>query len=205
MVIHPFVKVDEVDAILDSLAPEFADRPRVEELNKLGPGPILRRAVLRRGMWFNWGFWTAIAAGIGWGITLHFLDTSVTGLSAQRMATALTHVNIAFGVVMALCAIAIVVGVVHAVLWARGSGYAWNQRYVVLRNDGLSTSYVAIPRSKVQSGNTRSNPFQRAKNLATVVAVTAAGTRATSASLIDLPVEKAEAFIDWLKPRHERS
>ena len=50
LVIHPFVKLDRVDEIIDGLMPEYADRPHREECTSL-PKPALRRALLRRCIW----------------------------------------------------------------------------------------------------------------------------------------------------------
>ena len=201
LVVHPFVKLRDVDAILDNLAPELVGRPRVETLQKLPP-VVMRRALLRNCVWFNWAFWTAIVAIVARAVALHFLPSMLGHPTAASMAAASAWIDTAFWSVIAVCVVYTVLAAVHATLWARGSGYAWNRNFVVLRNDGLYTSYIAIPRTKVQSGNTRSNPFQRRLNLATVVATTAAGTSLTATRLLDLPTEQADAFIDWLKPGH---
>ena len=104
-------------------------------------------------------------------------------------------------IVIVLCAAVTVARGVGAVLWARHSGYAWNMRYLLLHNDGLSTAQSVVPRQKIQAGATRSNPFQRRLSLATLQAVTAAGTRATTVRLVDVPAEQCAAYLDWVKPR----
>ena len=201
LVVHPFVKLDRVDEILDGLAPEFADRPHRVDCAPL-PKPAMRRAVLRRCIWYNWALWVAVAIGICWAIIGGFANAG--GL---RFATAAAHSQYnsfmagSLVIVIVLCAVITIARCAGAVLWARHSGYTWNARYLLLHNDGLSTAQSVVPRQKIQAGATRTNPFQRRLSLATLQAVTAAGTRSTTARLIDVPAETGIAYLDWVKPR----
>ena len=201
LVIHPFVKIDRVDEILDGLVPEFADRPRSADCAPL-PKPALRRAILRRCVWYNWMLWIAVAIGICWAI-IGALASS--GAIRFASAAAFAHYdNFMVGsliVVIVLCAVITVARGVGAVLWARHSGYVWNRNYLLLHNDGLATGRSVVPRQKIQAGAIRSNPFQRRLSLATLQAVTAAGTRATTARLVDVPAEACFEYLDWVKPR----
>ena len=104
-------------------------------------------------------------------------------------------------IVIGVCAVVTVCRGVSAVLWAKHSGQVWNDRYLLVYNDGLSTAESVIPRQKIQAAATRSNPFQRRLSLTTLQAVTAAGTRSTIARLIDVPAETGAAYLDWVKPR----
>ena len=201
LVIHPFVKIDRVDEIMDGLVPEFADRPRRADCAPL-PAPALRRALLRRCLWYNWALWTAVVIGVCWMIIGAFATSGDI-----RFASAIAYVQYnrfmagSLIAVVAICAVITVARGVGAVLWARHSGYAWNKRYLLLYNDGLSTGQSVIPRQKIQAGATRSNPFQRRLSLATLQAVTAAGTHATTARLVDVPVDACSDYLDWVKPR----
>lgn len=201
LVIHPFVKVDRVDEIIDGLAPELADRPRHVERASL-PKPALRRALLRRCVWFNWALWATVAIGICWAALMLAVDNG-----AIRFSTAAAQAQYgrfmagSLAAVIVICVIVTVARGVSAVLWARHSGYVWNRSYLLVHNDGLSTSTSIIPRQKIQSASTRSNPFQRRLSLTTLRAVTAAGTRSTTTRLVDVPADQAAAYLDWLKPR----
>lgn len=192
LVVHPFVKIDRVDEIIDGLAPELHDRPRIEELTKL-PAPAFRRSILRRCIWYNVGLYTLIALGI--------LVVLVNGTPGGIPVTAARGFYGAVGIVAALCVVYTIGRAVGAVFWARGSGYTWNRNYLMLLNDGLSVERVIIPRQKIQSGSTRNNPFQRRLSLTGIAAMTAAGTRSTSVKLIDVPNEVGTAYLEWLKPR----
>ena len=194
LVIHPFVKIDRVDEVLDGLVPEMSDRPRVEDLASL-PAPALRRSILRRCVWYNAGLYTLIALGV--------FVVLVNGTRPELMPVNVLAVLHAIAALIAvLCVAYTVARAFGAVLWAKNSGYTWNRNYVMLHNDGLSVERAIIPRQKIQSGSTRSNPFQRRLALTGMSAVTAAGTRSTSATLIDIPAEAGAAYLDWLKPRH---
>ena len=193
LVVHPFVKIDRVDEIIDGLAPELNDRPRIEELAKL-PSPAFRRSILRRCIWYNVGLYVLIALGI----LVVLVNSTPGGISA----TAARGFYGMVGIVAAICIVYTIGRAVGAVFWARGSGYTWNRSYLMLFNDGLSVERVIIPRQKIQSGSTRSNPFQRRLSLTGIAAMTAAGTRSTSVKLIDVPDEVGDAYLEWLKPRH---
>ena len=202
LVVHPFVKLDRVDDIIDGLAPEFADRPRRVDCTPL-PKPAFRRAILRRCVWYNWALWIAVAIGICWAII-----GALVNAGEIRFANAVAYAQYdafmagSLAIVIVVCAAITAARCVGAVLWARHSGYAWNHRYLLLCNDGLSTAQSVVPRQKIQAGATRSNPFQRRLALVTLQAITAAGTRSTTARLVDVPSEAADAYLDWVKPRH---
>jgi len=201
LVIHPFVKIDRVDEIIDGLAPEFGDRPRRVECQPL-PRAALRRAVLRRCVWYNWMLWIAVLVGVCWGTI-----GALVNAGAVRFASAASYAQYgefmmgSLALVIALTVAFVAVRAVSAVLWAKRSGYTWNSRYLLFWNDGLSASGSIVPRQKVQSAATRSNPFQRRLSLVTMQAVTAAGTRNTTVRIIDAPAEVGEAYLDWAKPR----
>ena len=199
LVIHPFVKIDRVDEILDALVPELADRPRHADLKPL-PRVALRRAVLRRCIWYNWTLWVTIAIAACWGVMAYLV--SINAISFNDAASQANYISFLRGsliVVVCICAALTAIFAAGAVLWARHSGYTWNRRFLVLYNDGLSTAQSTIPRRKIQSGTTRDNPFQRRLHLTSLIAVTAAGTHSTTAHLIDVPSDDGAAYLEWLK------
>lgn len=201
LVIHPFVKLDRVDEILDGLVPEFADRPRRTDGATL-PKPALRRALLRRCLWFNGAFWVFAFVAVFWGILAACINAGLFEFAdAASRAQYESFMAGSIALVAVFC-VALTVGRgLGAVLWARHSSYAWNDRYLYLHNDGLFTGDSVIPRQKIQAGALRSNPFQRRLSLATLQAVTAAGTHNTVAKLVDVPAEAVDAYLDWVKPR----
>ena len=174
------------------LLPEFADLPSGDELSGL-PSVALRRSILRRCVWYNVRLYCLAAVGVA-----AILLSGVPGGIPARASSALMW---SLAAVAVCCVVNTVLQAFGAVLWARKSGYAWNRGYLMLHNDGISVARVVVPRQKIQSGSTRSNPFQRRLSLTGIVAVTAAGTRSTSSSLIDVPEEVGAAYLDWLKPR----
>ena len=201
LVIHPFVKLDRVDEILDGLAPEFVDRPRRVDCAPL-PKSALRRAMLRRCVWYNWALWVAVAICVCWAVIGAFVtsgDIRFASVAAYDQYDKFMVGSLI--VVIAACAVITIARGVGAWLWARHSGYVWNRSYLLLHNDGLSTGQSIVPRQKIQAGATRSNPFQRRLSLATLQAVTAAGTRATTAHLVDVPADVCFDYLDWVKPR----
>ncbi len=197
LVIHPFLEVKLLNELLDGLLPEFADRPRMDARKPVAP-VALRRALLRQCLWTNWALWCGIVCIIV--LCLMVFGALEGGIVSLSMLMSFQFFARAAIVVLcvAIVACTVIIGV-NAVYWARNAGYVWNHRYLLLHNGGLATSTSLIPRQKIQSGHTRTNPFQRHWGIATIVATTAAGTRSTSVRLIDVPQADAEAYLDWLQ------
>ncbi len=193
IVIHPFVKLSRVPEILAGMVPEFADVP--VESTPVAP-VALRRALIRRGIWQGTGFWLAVVI-------------AATQLAANLFASAvdpdeavaIAFVNAGAPVGYALCLVFLAFDIVGAVLWFRGSGFAYNARFMQVSNGGLARETVSFPRKKMQFGYTRSNPFQRRANTVTINARTAAGIGGTTVRLIDARAEDAQAWLDWVKPK----
>lgn len=201
LVVHPFVKLDRVDEILDGLAPELSDRPRSADGTPL-PKQAFRRALLRRCVWYNWALWVTLALLACWGIIGAFANAGAVDFASVSARSQYDAFMVGSLIVVVVVCVGITAGrAVGAVLWARHSRYAWNRNYLLLHNDGLSTGDSIIPRQKIQAGATRSNPFQRRLSLVTIQAVTAAGTHNTTAKLVDVPAEAGSAYLDWVKPR----
>ncbi len=193
LVIHPFVKLDRVPEILSGIIPEFADVP-VD--NKPVARVALRRALIRRCIVQGTGFWLAVLVGIAQVLLNAAFDPSVS----QDAAT-LYAVNLGAGVVYVLCVVLLALDAVGAVLWYRGSGFSYNERFMQVSNGGFAREIISFPRRKIQFGYAKTNPFQRRARTATVNARTAAGIGGTTIRLIDVCEEDAGAWLEWLKPR----
>lgn len=192
LVIHPFVKVDRVPQILDGIIPEFADAP-VGEI-RLAP-VALRRAIVRRGVLQGAGFWMAVAIALA-----QALVNLLWHPSDPAGQTVLSYVNIGAFAAYAVCLIVFVLEVVGAVLWARGSGFAYNRRFMRVVNGGMAREIVSFPRRKIQFGYVKTNPLQRRASTATIAVRTAAGTGGTTIRLIDVCEDDARAWLDWVRP-----
>ncbi len=204
LVIHPFVKLDRVDEIIDGLAPEFDDRPRRAEREPL-PRPAFRRALLRRCVWYNWALWIAVAIGVCWALISVFVNAGAIHFASAAAYEQYGNFMVgSLAIVIGLCAAITIGRGAGAVLWAKHSGHVWNNRYLLVYNDGLSTAESVIPRQKLQAAATRSNPFQRRLSLVTLQAITAAGTHNTIAKLVDIPAETGAAYLDWLSGQSSR-
>lgn len=193
LVIHPFVKLDRVPEILQGLAPEFCDLPR----EALPVAPVaLRRALIRRCIVQGAGLWLAAAMAITQALINAFLVPQDSFDEAF-----LYWFNVGAVAFYVACLLVEVLSAVSAVLWARGSSFAFNERFMQVSNGGLSRETTSFPRGKIQFGYTRANPFQRRAKTTTVVVRTAAGVGGTSVRLVDAREEDAAAWLAWLKPK----
>ena len=192
LVVHPFVKMSRVPEILAGLVPEFAGVP--VESTPVAP-VALRRALIRRGIIQGTGLWLAVVIAIGQVCSNAFIVPDADGL------TVLFYINTGAFIGYALCLVLFVLDLVGAVLWFRGSGFAYNEHFMQVSNGGFARETVSFPRKKIQFGYTKTNPFQRRARTATVSARTAAGIGGTTIRLIDVCEEDARSWLDWLKPR----
>lgn len=192
LVVHPFVKMSRVPEILAGLVPEFAGVP--VESTPVAPG-ALRRALIRRGIIQGTGLWLAVIIAIGQLCSNAFIVPDGDGVIA------LFYINTGAFIGYALCLVLFVLDLVGAVLWFRGSGFAYNEHFMQVSNGGFARETVSFPRKKIQFGYTKTNPFQRRARTATVSARTAAGVGGTTIRLIDVCEEDARSWLDWLKPR----
>ncbi len=195
MVIHPFVKVDRVPEILDSIIPEFADAPAAE--TGLASA-ALRRAIIRRGILQGAGFWIAVCVAV-----FQIVVNLVWHPTAPVEQMMLSYANVGAYAAYAVCLIIFVLEVISAVMWAKGSGFAFNRRFMRVVNSGLGCESVLFPRRKIQFGYTKTNPFQRRAKTATIAARTAAGTGGTTVRLIDVCEDDALTWLDWVRPQRD--
>lgn len=200
VVVHPFVKMSRVPEILAGLVPEYADVPR----QAIPVAPVaLRRALLRRCLWMGAGFYLVLgtaACQIGMALAGTSALASAFGILPSDVAALRLAADVIFAIMYALALIIVAIDAVGAVLWSRESSFAYNERFMQVTNGGLTRTSVSFPRKKIQFGDVRTNPFQRAAGTATVEARIAAGVGGTTLSLIDAREDDAGRWLAWLKP-----
>jgi putative membrane protein len=197
LVIHPFVRLSDAEAVIDGLLPEFGSRPHASDLAPV-PHVALRRALIRKGILYNFWLWIALIVLIFVGV----LAQTVPDLAGDPYGALALRITVAC--VLALFAVGTAWQLADAVLWARRSGHMLNSGYLALYNAGMSTSMVMVPRRKVQSLAVRTNPFQRRAGVATLRISTAA-TQRISTSLLDVTSSEGEAALAWIRPRRRSS
>ena len=194
LVIHPFVKLSRVPEILAGIIPEFSDVPAE---NTPVARVALRRALIRRCILQGSGFWLAVVVIVAQ-ISINALMGSSSS-SEDVFVVWLANMGAIIG--YALCLVLFALDAVGAVLWYRGSGFAYNRRFMQVSNGGFSRETISFPRKKIQFGYTKTNPFQRRAGTATINVRTAAGIGGTTIRLIDAREEDAAAWLEWIKPR----
>ena len=186
VLLHPFIRMGEVDAFLAEVLPDYAGVMGHVELGRLGP-VARRRAVVRAVIW--WPFATAIFFGAQWLFGLSGLLESVTWL--------LTPVLVAAAVLSAV----LLVGLVADALLAWGAArYGHTDRELVLVTGGLTRLTVIVPRARLQRMSVSASPFQRRAGVATL-SVRTASSGAEGLELRDRPVAAADELLFWYRPR----
>jgi putative membrane protein len=160
-----------------------------------------RRALIRRCIWQSGAFWMAISVVILQLLWHKLIETAVITFDTDfDIHVFLTIVNAGATLVYVVCAIAFLFNIVGAILWYRTSSFAYNDAFMTIKNGGLTTEAISLPRKKIQFGYTSSNPFQRLSKVASINVVTAAGVSNTHTKLVDASAADAAAWITWLKP-----
>lgn len=198
LVIHPFVKLDQVDAVLENLLPEWGGLPQADK--KL-PQRARRRALTRRAILQGGGVWLAVITFV----TMFFiaLPIQLDAFSSSELSDYLAFYLVADIVSRVLYVIALllfVLDIIGALLWHRGSGFGYDRRYITITNSGFSTNRTITPRMKVQLATLQTNPLQRHRHLTTIIAFTAAGVGSSTLKLIDVEQDAAKAWFDWCHP-----
>ena len=192
LLIHPFMKVSEVDEFLAGLIPEFPTECTVG----LKPAPVaLRRSVLRHTIWCNGGFWGGLATLLIVACC-RFIAGPNPDMEDQLLLTAVDIITIPL---LLLFAFMILVGIPRGILWFRESQVTFGLQCTKVVNSGLSVTTEIIPRNKMQSCKVHDNPLQRLAKVQTITANSAAGTGA-QISLKDLSVDDAEIWFKWSQP-----
>ncbi len=101
-----------------------------------------------------------------------------------------------------LAIVLFILDIIGTVLWARGSSFAYNERFMQVTNSGFARETMNFPRQKIQFGTVIENPLQRMAKTATIQARTAAGIGGTSITLIDVTHDAAYRWLAWVEPRH---
>ena len=186
VLLHPFIRMGEVDAFLAEVLPDYSGVLGHVELGRLGP-VARRRAVVRAVIW--WPFATAILLGAQWLFGLSGLLESAGWLLEPLLIAA------------AVLSVVLLVGLVVDALRAWGAArYGYTARELVLVTGGLTRLTVIAPRTRLQRMEVRANPFQRRAGVATLSVRTAAGD-ADGLELRDLPEEAADELLTWYRPR----
>ncbi len=182
VMLHPFIKKDEVDDFIQAALPEFATVPH--ELTPL-PKVALRRSCVRTIVWPGLVF-AACAAAFN-----IFCIGPIEQASNLEIATWLAPL-VAF--------ILLIPAVPHAILWYRHAGYAHDKTMLVLQKGAYGIDLDYIPRRKIQWMQAAQNPFQYRAGVETIRATTAAGDSGTRNTLKDVAQPDSEALLDWVRP-----
>lgn len=185
VVLHPFIRVSDIDAFLGGMAPEFAGAVAGSCLVRLPPAAARRLAfrMVAKAL--------LLAAALAGAIAV-----------AERVMPAGEAWDV-FGA--ALRALLCVVGVaavarmaVNAALRYRDSRIGHDRARLVVVAGGVKRQTQVAPRTRIQHATVSATPFQRRLHLGTFVARTAASG---DLALRDLEAADADALLAWVRPR----
>lgn len=198
VVLHPFIRLTEVDAFLASIAPDFSvvKTGRVcfdsssEELEEIGlvrlPRAAARRLAFRTAMKS-----LALAVALaGAGVFLAHVLLAGESWSMVRLA---------IGALLVVMGVAVVARMIlSAVLRYRDSRIGHDRTRLVMVVGGVKRRTEIVLRARLQHAAASASPFQRRVQVATFMTRTAA---TGDLVLRDVSAADADALLAWIRPR----
>lgn len=198
VVLHPFIRLTEVDAFLASIAPDYSvvKTGRVcfdsssEELEEIGlvrlPRAAARRLAFRTAMKS-----LALAVALaGAGVFLAHVLLAGESWSMVRLSIG------ALPVVMGVAVVARMI--LSAVLRYRDSRIGHDRARLVMVVGGVKRRTEVVLRARLQHATASASPFQRRVQVATFMTRTAA---TGDLVLRDVSAADADALLAWIRPR----
>ena len=198
VVLHPFIRLTEVDAFLASIAPDFSvvKTGRVcfdsssEELEEIGlvrlPRAAARRLAFRTAMKS-----LALAVALaGAGVFLAHVLLAGESWSMVRLT---------IGALLVVMGVAVVARMIlSAVLRYRDSRIGHDRARLVMVVGGVKRRTEVVLRARLQHATASASPFQRMVQVATFMTRTAA---TGDLVLRDVSAADADALLVWVRPR----
>lgn len=201
VVLHPFIRVTEVDAFLASIAPDFSAAETVEtgrvcfdssseELEEIGlvrlPRAAARRLAFRTAMKS-----LALAVALaGAGVFLAHVLLAGESWSMVRLT---------IGALLVVMGVAVVARMIlSAVLRYRDSRIGHDRARIVMVVGGVKRRTEVVLRARLQHATASASPFQRRVQVATFMTRTAA---TGDLALRDVSAADADALLAWICPR----
>lgn len=184
VVLHPFVRVGEVDRFLARMLPSYAAVPSEAALVRL-PARAARRQAVR----------SCVACLLA-GVACAAPAALASWLAPEGVRPALAgELAVAGGVVWVAAVAALALG---AVLRLRDSRIGHDGRHLVVVCGGTRRRTLVAPRPHLQHATVSETPFQRRAGVATFRTRTAA---TEELALRDLARADADALLAWVRPR----
>lgn len=198
VVLHPFIRVTEIEAFLASIAPDFSvvKTGRVcfdsssEELEEIGlvrlPRAAARRLAFRTAMKS-----LALAVALaGAGVFLAHVLLAGESWSMVRLT---------IGALLVVMGVAVVARMIlSAVLRYRDSRIGHDRTRLVMVVGGVKRRTEIVLRARLQHATASASPFQRMVQVATFMTRTAA---TGDLVLRDVSAADADALLAWIRPR----
>lgn len=201
VVLHPFIRVTEVEAFLASIAPDFSAAETVktgrvcfdsssEELEEIGlvrlPRAAARRLAFRTAMKS-----LALAVALA-GVGVFLARVLLAGESWSMVRLAIGALLVVMGVAVAARMI------LSAVLRYRDSRIGHDRTRLVMVVGGVKRRTEVVLRARLQHATASASPFQQRVQVATFMTRTAA---AGDLALRDVSATDADALLAWIRPR----
>lgn len=201
VVLHPFIRVTEVDAFLASIAPDFSAVETVEtgrvcfdssseELEEIGlvrlPRAAARRLAFRTAMKS-----LALAVALA-GVGVFLARVLLAGESWSMVSLAIGALLVVMGVAVAARMI------LSAVLRYRDSRIGHDRTRFVMVLGGVKRRTEVVLRARLQHATASASPFQQRVQVATFMTRTAA---TGDLALRDVSAADADALLAWIRPR----
>lgn len=198
VVLHPFIRLTEVDAFLASIAPDFSVvktgrgcfDPSSEELEEIGLVRLPRAAARRLAFCTAMKSLALAVALAGAGVFLAHVLLAGESWSMVRLT---------IGALLVVMGVAVVARMIlSAVLRYRDSRIGHDRTRLVMVVGGVKRRTEVVLRARLQHATASASPFQRRVQVATFMTRTAA---TGDLVLRDVSAADADALLVWIRPR----
>lgn len=201
VVLHPFIRVTEVDAFLASIAPDFSAAETVEtgrvcfdssseELEEIGLVRLPRAAARRL------AFRTAMKSLV---LAVALAGAGVFLAHVLLAGESWSMVRLTIGALLVVMGVAVVARMIlSAVLRYRDSRIGHDRTRLVMVVGGVKRRTEVVLRARLQHATASASPFQRRVQVATFMTRTAA---TGDLVLRDVSAADADALLVWIRPR----
>lgn len=201
VVLHPFIRLTEVDAFLASIAPDFSAAETVEtgrvcfdssseELEEIGLVRLPRAAARR--LAFRTAMKSLVLAVALAGVGVFLARVLLAGESWSM-------VRLAVGALLVVMGVAVVAQMIlSAVLRYRDSRIGHDRTRLVMVLGGVKRRTEVVLRARLQHATASASLFQRRVQVATFMTRTAA---TGDLALRDVSAADADALLAWIRPR----
>lgn len=183
--VHPFIKFDEVEGLLDRMMPDFS---RIHDIPQEPIAAVaVRRSVIR----------TILLGWLPNIVVVALVHTILMMTGVLPIAEFMPWSQLVHWTVIAVVAVIALLTIVMSVKSARNARVGHDEKRYGITKGALGRRSAYFIRSKIQNLETKQTPFQKRLGIHTFEVTTATVDAQNDLSLRDITQQQADELIEW--------